>query len=435
MKKIIFLFKTIIFSLRNEGFRVLSGNILKFFPGRKHAAKLYRSNGIQVQIEYVYWTPVKILFKGWASASNEISRIAINVSGHSFQIPYGQLRPDIASRYNVPEHSGFGLLTQHEDLSMEDFAKAVISVELEGGRGITFERNLKQLILESEYKPSIKGLKNARSFDKASKIEGISKYCIDILIPFKNEKRLLQNLIESIFKHSENSDYKIYLLDNDSDDTDTKAYIRELTTKKEVDIIHIPCNFPFNFSKMINNGINNSNSELILLLNNDIEVITHDWLQLLANNFKDDTVSVVGSKLIYPDNTIQHSGIVLSRRILTRHIWNHFPNSNDSEHHMNQKRLVSAVTGATMMIRRADLEVFGLLDEELQVTLNDVDLCLRAQKSKKKVLYDPGVTLIHHESYSRGDNDHLEEFERTGQEVRHFKKRWANYLSKGDPYE
>ena len=388
---------------------------------------------MQIQIEYVYLTPMKVIFKGWASGKQAISSILFKVSGQKYQLKYGLLRPDIASRYGVPEDVGFSSIIKHENLRENSFKNVQVEVNFINSDTISFKRNFIPIIKETTYTPSIKGLEKSHyAFDKSRKAD--TKQTVDILIPFKNDKELLEKLIDSIVKNSGNFDYKIYLLDNASNDIETQNYVESLKNHNILDATHVICDYPFNFSKMINDGIRSSSGNLILLLNNDIEVITQNWLELFAGNFRDTKVAVVGAKLLYPDHTVQHTGIALGHRILTKHIWKHFPNSTDQSHHMNQKRLTSAVTGAAMMIRRNDLKMTDLFDENLAVTLNDIDFCLRVLSMNKIVLYDPDIVLIHHESFSRGASDHLENFERTIQEVRYFKKRWNQYLLKGDPF-
>lgn len=427
-----YIFKTIVYSLKHEGPLILIQNIFKFLPWKKHPSKLIQEQGVMTQIEYVYVTPIRILFKGWVSASKNIEQIIWTIDGKKFLMHYPVRRQDIATRYSVTENCGYlssETLIQGNKIS---FLNCRLDITFSDLQTVTLYRDLSKLVEQSRYIPTRKGL--SRSIYK-SKSHGnnLSSAPVEILIPYKNKVELLRTLVHSIFRFTDHPDFSITLLDNGSEDRDVIIYVRELVNKHK-NIKHISVPIAFNYAAIINIGIQASNAPYILLLNNDIEVISKGWLTIMTKNFEDPDVSVVGAKLLYPDQSIQHAGVVLSDRILTHHIWQHFPNYSQQDHHMNIKRKVSAVTGACMLIRKADIEKYGYFDQMLSVTLNDIDYCLNLLRAGKTIIYDPNVCLIHHESMSRGVLDTYVQAERTIQEVLHFRKKWKRWLRNGDPY-
>ena len=201
-------------------------------------------------------------------------------------------------------------------------------------------------------------------------------------------------------------------------------------------------NGKFNFST-INNwmvGQSGKNSDFILFLNDDTTVISESWLGSMIELFRDERVAVVGAKLLYPDNSIQHAGLILGRNdvsgknTITSHWHKHLPNSwggyRNAPHTIRE---VSAVTGACMMVRREIFEKVGGFDENLAVAFNDVDFCLKVRAAGYKVIYAPNVVLYHHESLSRGSDRAKKNRDRLSREIAYMKKKWSSTLDQ-DPF-
>ena len=426
--------RTILYSLRNESLSTLFKNAIKFSPGSSHPSKLVRTDFLSCQIEYVYRTPCRLRIKGWLWAKEDVVNVFLSLKDELIPLHYPLLRPDISERYQVPMLCGYDATYSHSSISIESFRSAVLIVNFGKGKAENIPYNLASLIEESLFTPSKKGVKNAEYKTPVSKSLYKKGGSIDILIPFKDEVHLLLDLIASIILHS--GDIIIYsiILINNSSSKETNAIVEKELLAKHDFIKQVSFAEPFNYSRMINLGIISSSAPYLLLLNNDMLVLTQGWLNKLLSRFTDPRVSVVGCKLLYPDETIQHAGVVLSDRVLTRHVWRDYPNDLPKDHHVNSVRKTSAVTGACMMVRRADLEKYGDFDDKLGVTLNDIDYCLRLATNEQLVLYEPSVKLTHHESYSRGEHDIFENWERTEKEVRYFRKKWKAWLRNGDPY-
>ena len=192
----------------------------------------------------------------------------------------------------------------------------------------------------------------------------------------------------------------------------------------------------FNYSKINNFGFRESRGEYILLLNNDTEVISPDWMQEMLMFAQRKDVGAVGAKLYYPDGTIQHAGIGLGLLHLAGHYFRGF--RKEKPGYMGRlcyAQDMSAVTAACMMVPRTVYEGLGGLDESYSVVFNDVDLCLRIRKSGKLIVWTPFAELTHYESKSRGsDEDTKEKQAFFKEETRRFQTKWNAALTAGDPY-
>ena len=192
----------------------------------------------------------------------------------------------------------------------------------------------------------------------------------------------------------------------------------------------------FNFSDACNYGVNNSSGEYLLFLNNDTEVITHDWIQSLLEHAQRPEVGMVGPKLIFEDKTIQHAGIVLSERDIAFHPFYGQDERTDIFTYIYTANIrnVSAVTGACCMVSRDKFNKVGGFDNKLRITYNDVDLNLKLRKEGYYNVYTPYAELFHYESKSVGRINTSErdtsELESAQKEMR---KRWGEYL-KRDPF-
>ena len=186
----------------------------------------------------------------------------------------------------------------------------------------------------------------------------------------------------------------------------------------------------------INNfGASYGEGEYFVLLNNDIEIITGDWLEQLLGNCLRPEVGIVGTRLYYPDYTYQHAGIVVGIDGIAANMFPGMKKEREGYLHKAALQLnYSAVTAAFLMIKRTAFEEAGGFEEGLAVAFNDVDLCLRVRKKGYLVVYDPFVEAYHYESKSRGKEDTKEKIRRFEGEIEFFRSRWIDLLKTGDPY-
>jgi glycosyltransferase involved in cell wall biosynthesis len=262
---------------------------------------------------------------------------------------------------------------------------------------------------------------------------------VSIIIPTKDRSDILRKCLESIKKKTIYKNYEIIIVDNNSKDGHTKNYLE--MTRKAHNIRILKYEYPFNFSAINNYAARNSNSEYLLFLNNDIEVISPEWLSAMLEHAQRREVGAVGCKLIYPNNTIQHAGVILGITGtpglpgVAGHSHKHLPNeSRGYFHRPHMIQNFSAVTAACMMVRKDVFEEVGGFEEKLGIAFNDVDLCLKIRQKGYLIVYTPYAELYHHESLSRGYEDNLEKQKRFSGEVRYMGEKWGKIIDQGDPY-
>jgi len=193
---------------------------------------------------------------------------------------------------------------------------------------------------------------------------------------------------------------------------------------------------PFNYSAINNFGVRQARGELVGLLNNDVEVISQEWLGEMVQHALRPDIGCVGAKLYYPDGTIQHAGVILGLWGVAGHSHKYFPRS--AQGYCNRLLTVqnySAVTGACLVVRRAIYQEVGGLDEtNLAISFNDVDFCLKVRQAGYRNLWTPYAELYHHESVSRGGEDTPEKKQREGREIAYMKARWGELLQADPSY-
>ncbi len=194
----------------------------------------------------------------------------------------------------------------------------------------------------------------------------------------------------------------------------------------------------FNYSRINNFGASKAHGRFLLFLNNDTVILKPSSIWYLASHAERQDVGAVGALLIYPDHTVQHAGVILGYGGIAGHAYQgeelgELPGEYP-ELLFEHTRNVSAVTGACMLMRREVYEQAGGFDEELAVTFNDVDLCLRLRKEGYRILICPNAELIHNESASRGAEDSEEKVRRFHREIGIFVRRWEKELEAGDPF-
>lgn len=258
---------------------------------------------------------------------------------------------------------------------------------------------------------------------------------VSILIPFRDQPRLLEQCVSSILEHTDYENYEIIGLDNQSEEAATHRLMASLAgSDGRVRFEHY--DHPFNFSAINNFGSELAQGEHLLLLNNDTEVIASEWLGAMLAHSQREEVGAVGAKLLYPDDRIQHAGAILGIGGVAGHSHKFLDNSANgyfSRPHLAQN--VSAVTGACLMVKtQLYKQVEGLEERYLSVAFNDIDFCIRLREKGLLNIYEPAALLYHHESISRGYEDSDDKKNRFSSEVRYMQFRHAITLSEVDPY-
>lgn len=230
---------------------------------------------------------------------------------------------------------------------------------------------------------------------------------VSIVIPSKDASSLLSGLIDSILERTTYHNFEIVVIENGSTEEETFALYRRLAAadSRISTITYVPDGPVFNYAKLMNFGIARSAGEYVLMLNNDMKIITPDWIQFLLGHARERRVGCVGGKLLYPDDTIQHAGVIVHRGGPS-HTGIYMPRDTDNYFHAAQvARNFLGVTGACLMVRREVFDEVGGLDESFAVDFNDVDFCLRVRDAGYWNVYEPQCEIYHFESVSRGKND------------------------------
>ncbi|NHN34274.1 glycosyltransferase family 2 protein [Paenibacillus sp. S3N08] len=264
--------------------------------------------------------------------------------------------------------------------------------------------------------------------------EPVNEPKISIIIPTRNMAAMLDQCLSSIYEKTVYRNFEIIIIDNGSNEQATFDIFKkwEQNEPDKFKVLHL--DIPFNYSKLNNEAVKVAQGELILLLNNDIEVITPNWLNEMAGQAIRSNIGAVGANLLYPDNTIQHAGIILGIGGIAGHSHKYFDIKNPG--YFSRLRMItnySAVTAACLMLRREIYEEVGGLDESLTVAFNDVDFCLKIREKGYNIVWLPQVQLYHYESKSRGQEDTSEKQERFKSEIEFMQKRWGERLTT-DPY-
>lgn len=253
---------------------------------------------------------------------------------------------------------------------------------------------------------------------------------VSIIIPNKDQADTLAQCLESIEKSSYQN-YEIIIVENNSEEKDTFSYYKKIESDR---IKVVVWHGEFNFSAINNFGMKYARGDYLLLLNNDVRVITKDWLEEMTANCQRKDVGIVGAKLYYPDDTIQHAGIVIGIGGVAGAVFVGMPGVYSGYFHKASiQQDLSAVTAACMMVKRSVYEELGGLEEKLKVAFNDVDFCLRVRDKGYLVVYNPDVELYHDESKSRGTEDSKEKVRRFQNEIEYMRKHWLDLLKNGDP--
>ena len=249
------------------------------------------------------------------------------------------------------------------------------------------------------------------------------KPLVTIIIPTKNNYKLLKDCVDSIQKLTTYNNYKIVIVDNNSNDPTTLKFLLKLSTTGGCEIL--PYDTKFDHSAMNNYAVTNYKSDLYLLLNDDTTIIDPDWLTEMVRSIQQEDVGIVGCKLLYPNDTVQHAGVILGVGAVAGHAFRFSDkDAGVMGYRLHLKQNYTAVTGACMLIKDETFKAIdGFNEKDLPTSYNDVDLCLRASQYGYKILYTP-VELYHHESVSRGKE--LRTLESKYES--YMKHKWSQYI-------
>ena len=259
---------------------------------------------------------------------------------------------------------------------------------------------------------------------------------VSIVIPNKDASDLLERCITSILDKTTYGNLEIIVVENNSVEERTFAYYQRIKRQDErVRVVTWPAGF--NYSGIVNFGVEQAHGEYLLLLNNDTEVIAGDWIEAMLGVCQRADVGAVGAKLLYPDGSIQHAGVVVGGGPLPAyHLYSLLPEERTGYFlEMAFSGDFSAVTAACMMVSRAAFESVGGFDEGFEVLYNDVDFCLKLRERGLLVVYEPAARLYHHESATRGDDYGTPEKKtRALAEASRLRARWKRIFEEGDPF-
>ena len=256
---------------------------------------------------------------------------------------------------------------------------------------------------------------------------------VSVLIPTRNRFGLISRCIESLLDLTSYGNYEIIILDHESDAPEVIEYFERLATLPMIRILKV--SGEFNYSKINNFGVKQAKGSVLLLLNNDIEVIHSDWMDEMVSQALRPEIGCVGAKLLYPNDLVQHGGVIIGLGGVAGHSHKLFHAEHPGyKHRLQLVQNLSAVTAACLAVRKESFTSAGGFNEEhLKVAFNDVDFCLKVEDLGLRNLWSPYAVLKHHESASRGKDSDPDKIERFRREVRYMKDFWGKRLV-SDPH-
>lgn len=249
------------------------------------------------------------------------------------------------------------------------------------------------------------------------------KPLVSIIIPTRDRAKLLSLCIDSILQRSTYENFELIIIDNDSQESAT-FHLFERLPKEKIRIIQDKS--PFNYSSLNNLAAKQANGELLCLMNNDIEIITPDWLEEMASFAIQPEIGAVGARLWYPNQRLQHGGVIVGLGGVAGHSHKNLPKGHPGYWGRGAlHQAFSAVTAACLLVRREIYEMTAGMDESLAVAFNDVDFCLRIQAAGYRNVWTPYAEMIHHESATRGLDISAAQRERFQSEIQFMQMRWG----------
>jgi glycosyltransferase involved in cell wall biosynthesis len=259
---------------------------------------------------------------------------------------------------------------------------------------------------------------------------------VSLIIPTRNALHLVRQAVQSILAITDYPNFEIVIVDNESDDPMTIAYLDGLAKGGNPRVRVIPYHAPFNYSAINNFAVRESKAQVIGLLNSDVEAIDRGWLSEMVSQACRPGIGAVGAMLYYPTNTIQHAGVILGLGGVAGHPYKEFPRGDQGQ--KNRLRLVqnySAVTAACLVLQKDRyLEVGGLNEKDLSIAFNDVDLCCKLINAGYRNLWTPYAELYHHESATRGTDNTPQKRARFQSEIDYMTNTWGNLLMTDPAY-
>jgi GT2 family glycosyltransferase len=255
---------------------------------------------------------------------------------------------------------------------------------------------------------------------------------VEIIIPTRDKIELLKTCIDSILERTAYSNYHITIIDNGSTEPISHKQFDEWMKHALISIMRDDS--PFNFSRLNNRAVYSCSSQYVCLLNNDIEIITPEWLDEMVSVALRPCVGCVGARLWYPDGKLQHGGVVLGIGGVAGHAHKYLRRGEVGYFgRAVSLQAFSCVTGAALLVKKSIYEEVGGLDEGLPVAFNDVDFCLRVMQAGYRNVWTPYAEMYHYESASRGHEDDSEKIKRFHNEIHFMSNRWGDMLL-NDPY-
>jgi O-antigen biosynthesis protein len=253
---------------------------------------------------------------------------------------------------------------------------------------------------------------------------------VTIIIPTRDLSEVLERCLESIFSKTTYPNYEVLVIDNGSTESSTYSLFERWQKQEPHRFRYKTFDIPFNYSKLNNYGVQQSQGDYLLFLNNDTEVLSADWLTAMVEQVQRPQIGAVGARLLYPDETLQHAGVVAGIGGVAGHSHKHQP--SDQNGYFSQIQSInnySAVTAACLMCRRDVFEQAGGFEEDLAVAFNDIDFCFKLLKHGYRNLYLPHVILYHYESKSRGYEDTSEKMIRFQREIVYMQQNWGKIIA------
>ena len=257
---------------------------------------------------------------------------------------------------------------------------------------------------------------------------------VSIIIPTRDNVEILKNCIESIQQKTKYANWEILIVDNQSIQSETHAYFKQIESDKRFKVIHY--DKPFNYSALNNFAVPYAHGEILALLNNDVEVISFEWLSEMVSYAVRPEIGAVGAKLLYSNGSVQHAGVILGLGGVAGHAHKHLKGDDPGYcHRAIVAQNLSAVTGACLVVRKCCyLQVGGLNETDLKIALNDIDFCLKLLVAGYSNVFTPYARLFHHESISRGHDDTPEKHAVFLQEFGYMKQTWGARLQRDPAY-
>jgi glycosyltransferase involved in cell wall biosynthesis len=253
---------------------------------------------------------------------------------------------------------------------------------------------------------------------------------VSIIIPTKNLGKQLNICLNSIFDKSTYPNYEVIVIDNGSNEADTSEIISKWKNREPNRFISYHLDIPFNYSRINNFAALKAKGEFLLFLHSDTEVITPDWIDAMVEQAQRDSIGAVGALLLYPNNSIQHSGVAIGVSGIAGHTHRYFP--LDTISHFGQVKTInnfSALSGACLMCRREVFELVGRFNEDITSIYSDIDLCLEIFKKGYRNIYVPHVSLYHHESRSWQQADAPKNQIQFLKEIEYLQTKWKDFIN------